>query len=366
MITRQSLNRYDELSHEIRNSLNIVINSSELLKVGDPEDQKDLVDIINNSAKHLKNLLDGYLLNRKEEFKAVQKASEFDIHGVLKDLASQYAILCKSNRLSFVLETDSRIPSLVVGYVTKLTQVLNNLVTNAVKFTEYGTVKLSVYLQKSVEGAIKVHFAVKDSGCGISPEDQGKLFNNFVQVSEPAEGKGGSGIGLAITRKLLHSMASDIYLSSKKGLGSIFSFSLQFEVRSSYVPKLARDPMNVPGNKVLVLDEFIINRLVVRKQLDKLAIHCDTAENLERAIDLLQTHNYPIILLDVNLPDQKGLSSVELIKKEFPASKIIVVTDEQKKESKLIALGVFSVLPKPFTLHELREALSFELGREEC
>ncbi|MCE7056102.1 ATP-binding protein [Algoriphagus sp. AGSA1] len=366
MITSQSLNRYDELSHEIRNSLNIVINSSELLKVGDPEDQGDLVDIINNSAKHLKNLMDSYLFDRKKEYNAVEKASEFDIQGALKDLASQYAILCKGNGLSFVMETDSRIPPLVVGSVTKLTQVLNNLISNAVKFTESGTVKLSVYLQKFVEGTIKVHFAVKDSGCGISSEDQDRLFNNFVQVSGTDSGKGGAGIGLAITRKLLHSMASDIYLSSKKGLGSIFSFSLQFEVRSSYLPKFDRVPRNIIGNKVLVVDEFIINRLVIRKQLDELTVHCDTAESLDRAIDLLRINNYSIILLDANLPIQEGLSPGELIRKEFPSSKIIVVSSGQKQESELIPLGIFSLLPKPFTLHELREALNFELCREGC
>ncbi|MDR7130861.1 CheY-like chemotaxis protein [Algoriphagus sp. 4150] len=367
MIKTESYRLYDELSHEIRNSLNIVIGSSELLKDSETDEQQDLVNIIHNSATHLKNLLNNYLLERKEEYGSLERNALFDIHDLLKDLTAQYSLLCKKNGLSFILEVDSHVPAMVVGSATKLTQILTNLITNAVKFTEFGFVKLSVYLQKSVEGKVKVHFVVKDSGCGISSDDQDKLFKDFVQIPSPkAEKQAGSGLGLVITRKLLHSMDSEIYLKSKNGLGSVFSFSLEFELESGVRPKAEISQVNVPGRKVLVVDDYVINRIVVRKQLDKLGIFCDTAENSERAIGLLKTNNYPIVLMDVNLPDLDGISLSRNLKKEYPYMKIILVTGEELRDSdrELTRLGIFTVLPKPFTLHELREALNFELCRE--
>ncbi|WP_192348508.1 response regulator [Algoriphagus sp. Y33] len=367
MIKTGSYKLYDELSHEIRNSLNIVIGSSELLKDSESDEQQDLVNIIHNSATHLKNLLNNYLLERKGEYGSLEKEALFDLHDLLRDLTAQYALICKRNGLSFILEIDSLVPTKVVGLATKLTQILNNLISNAVKFTEFGFVKLSVYLQKSVEGKAKVHFVVKDSGCGISSNDQNKLFKDFVQIpNRVSEKQVGSGLGLAITRKLLHSMDSEIYLKSKNGLGSAFSFSLEFELVSSGLPKPEISQVNVPGRKVLVVDDYIVNRIVVRKQLGKLGIFCDTAENSKRAIALLNTNRYPIILLDVNLPDMDGISLSKNLKRDYPAMKIILVTGEELGDSdrELIQLGIFTVLPKPFTLHELREALNFELCRE--
>ncbi|WP_198293571.1 ATP-binding response regulator [Algoriphagus resistens] len=360
MMKSESVRYFDELSHEIRNSLNIVIGSSELLKDSEGDDQKELVNIIHNSACHLKDLLNKYLVNREAE-EDLGNGNEFDLHKLVEELISQYAVLCKKNGLSLVLDIDPLLPVHLIGSKTKLTQILNNLFGNALNFTEQGFIELSIQLLKSEGDSVEIHFAVKDSGIGINQKDQEKLFRDFVQIpGKTARKQRGSGLGLSITRKLLHSMRSEIHLSSESGVGSVFYFDAQFQLapvrQIGDIPK----ELQISGGRVLVVDDDVISREMTTKQLKKLGVACDTAESAKETTALLYTNHYPIIFLDLNLPDLDGITLSGRLKRHYPDMKIILVTGEKVllSEHELSIVGIAKVLPKPYTLQELSEALS--------
>lgn len=361
MMKPESVRYFDELSHEIRNSLNIVIGSSELLKDSDGDDQKELVNIIHNSACHLKDLLNKYLVNREIEEDPLDNGHGFDLHKLVEELTSQYAVLCKKNGLSLVLDIDPLLPIYVMGSKTNLTQILNNLFGNALNFTEQGFIELSIQLLKSEENSVEIHFAVKDSGIGIKQEDQGKLFKNFVQIPGKADKKQrGSGLGLSITRKLLHSMGSEIHLSSESGVGSVFYFDAQFQLapvlQIGNIPK----ELQISGGKVLVVDDDVISRAMTDKQLKKLGVACDTAASAKEATALLYSNQYPIVFLDLNLPDLDGITLSGRLKRHYPDIKIILVTGEKVllSEHELSLVGISKVLSKPYTHQELTDALT--------
>lgn len=357
----ESVRYFDELSHEIRNSLNIVIGSSELLKGSEGDDQKELVNIIHNSACHLKDLLNKYLVNREIEEDPLGNGHEFDLLKLVEELSSQYAVLCKKNGLSLVLDIDPLLPVHIMGSKTKLTQILNNLFGNALNFTEHGFIELSVQLLKSEENSAEIYFAVKDSGIGIKQKDQGKLFKNFVQIpGKAAKKQRGSGLGLSITRKLLHSMGSEIHLSSESGVGSVFYFDAQFQLAPVRQIDTISNELQISGGKILVVDDDVISREMTAKQLKKLGVACDTAESAKEATTLLYSNQYPIIFLDLNLPDLDGITLSGRLKRHYPDMKIILVTGENVllSEHELSLVGISRILPKPYTLQELSEALT--------
>lgn len=346
----------DEMSHEIRNSLNIVIGSSELMKSAEKEEQSELIEVIYNSSMHLKGLLNTYLLARKvQESPDSFEEEEVRFYPFLEELSTQYSLLSQKSGIQFKLDVDSDLPEKIRLSKTKVTQVLNNLFCNAMSNTETGQIQMQVRVISESEDGFRLRFEMKDTGSGISAENQKKLFQEFAQVNRSKTGKTGTGLGLMITRKLIQSMGSDIAFRSEEGVGSVFYFELDLLGQKTY----PSSPTNQPIERVLVLDDQEIIRAVTAKQLRKLNVDFDLTSTYEQAVSLLESTSYSAILLDKNLSEIDGLGWSEDLKRKYPAMKIILMTGEELalSEHKLSVIGISKVLMKPFTLEQLTDAL---------
>lgn len=346
----------DEMSHEIRNSLNIVIGSSELMKSAAKEEQFELIEVIYNSSMHLKGLLNTYLLARKEEESPDSFVEEeVRFYPYLEELSSQYSLMCQRSGLKFKLYVDSDLPEKIWLSKTKVTQVLNNLFYNALSNTEIGQIQLHVKVISETRDVFKLKFEVRDTGSGISTENQKKLFHEFTQVDRSKSRTAGTGLGLMITRKLIQSMGSDIALCSEEGIGSVFYFELDLLGHNAEPSSIISSPIG----RVLVLDDHDIILALTARQLRKLRVDFDLASSYEEAVSLLEANSYDTILLDKNLSEIDGLIWSEELKKKYPAMKIILMTGEELalSEHKLSVIGITKVLLKPFTLEQLTDAL---------
>lgn len=360
---------WDELSHEIRNSLHIIIGSSNLLRSGEYDNQVELVKNIQVSAKQLQDMLNSYLNGSKETSEKTSTGiGSVHLPSLVQDIASQHKSFAKEKNLNLLLDLDSKIPDALMGYQTKLVQVLNNLISNAIHYTDQGEVRLIVELLSFKTGAVVVRFQVADTGPGISDEDQEKLFNEFAQLESGAKEKGKRfGLGLMICKRILQSMNSEIKLESKPGIGSAFHFDLCFapELTQSAVT-LERIEHTLPDSKVLVVDDSPVNRFIMEKLLSKIGIECDAVGTGKEVFERLKTYEYSLLLMDVNLPDINGITLSSKLKEKSVQTRIILVSADEKILSSvfLSEIGIHTTLSKPFTPDELQFAITHELTRE--
>jgi len=362
------------MSHEIRTPLNAVIGMSNLLISGNPRpDQKENLEVLKFSAGNLLNIVNDVLdFNKIESGKLVFENIKFNIVELMQNICGGQALTARTKGLQFKLDVDNALNKKVLfGDPTRITQIVFNLISNAIKFTPEGSVYVHVACIEDRHNQVTINFTVKDTGIGIEQERMAIIFEPFIQESTSTTREyGGTGLGLAIVKRLLELQGLKMKVSSDVGRGSEFSFKMEFPVSTEVFkpvpnqqPQLAENTDNLNSVRMLIAEDNPVNVMLMKKLLSKWGITLTIAENGERAVELVQYGNFDIILMDLQMPVLNGFDAAKEIRK---------MRDHQKSSIPIIALtasalfdirervqesGMNDYVSKPFKPNELFEKI---------
>lgn len=356
------------MSHEIRTPMNGVLGYTSLLKETPlAEDQREYVTTIESSGQHLLLLINDILdLSKIESGRIKIHAAPFALRPFLEELFTLLRPRALERHLDYRLEIDPNVPEGILTDRTRLGQILTNILGNAVKFTETGSVTMQVHASPGRTGEPWTwHFEVLDTGCGISPQLREHIFEPFIQADLSATRRhGGTGLGLAISRRLARLLQGDILISDNPaGPGS--RFVARIVAPTSTIQETSSQPDELPdgrfqGKKVLIVDDDPTGRKLCRLQLTKLGFDTTTAENGAEAVGLCETQKFDVILMDVQMPGMDGFSATRAIRKqEKTRTPIIALTANAMPEDreKSLESGMDDYVTKPMKVPVLLRAI---------
>ncbi len=361
---------FSTVSHEIRTPLNAIIGYSEILKQDDVNetDRKNALYAITTSGNTLLELVNDILdLSKLETNKMVFNMELTDMAKLASAVVHSFEISITNRKVKLV-EDFGPLPFLKID-PHRIRQILFNLIGNAVKFTEVGEVRTTIRFDRNSdagEGVGKLTFAVSDTGCGITPENQKKLMQPFIQVQGPSA-QNGTGLGLYICRQLAHRMGGELTLESKYGEGSKFSVVMQNVEFSTKMPEDVEETIEIPQavlkKRILVVDDMSVNRLVIKAMLKRMDINNITlAVNGADALKLLNKSPdaFDIVLTDIFMPVMDGKALICEIRKNerWKTLPVYAVTADVETQGTFESLGFTGLLLKPITLEKLRKVLS--------
>nr|NQU91353.1 response regulator [Bacteroidota bacterium] len=356
------------MSHEIRTPMNAVIGMINILQMENPRpDQLDRISTLMFSAENLLSLINDILdFNKIDSGKVELENVEFDLREIVTNLKSGFEPVAIDKGVNIFVHYDDTIPDGLIGDPTRVSQVLTNLMANAVKFTEHGEITLFVTKRVVPGNEIEINFKVKDTGIGISSQKLEYIFDSFNQGNSKANRKyGGTGLGLAITKKLLEMMGSRIQVQSKPGVGSEFSFRIMFQIGNPYrnqrVFNSDRDAMpSLGGFKILLVEDNKINIKIAKQILEKWELEVDVAEDGLEAIKMFSPGKYHLILMDLHLPEVDGFDATREIRKHDKEIPIIALTAASliHEKDKVFESGMNDFIAKPFKPNDLYYKIS--------
>ncbi|SHG32409.1 response regulator [Pedobacter caeni] len=356
------------MSHEIRTPLNGIIGICNLLSQTDfPDLQvKEYVDHLSFSSNHLLNLVNDILDLEKIENKKVElHETEGDLSFLVGNIVKQFQSMAELKGLELKFHTDQHIPGTIVFDELRLGRILNNLIGNAIKFTEKGEVVVELKATAFNEERVKVRFKVKDTGIGIPEHLHNLVFDKFHQVQQASHRQQqGTGLGLSITKGLVSLFNSEIFLSSKVNEGTVFEFEIEFMiVKKTELRKVLKGEAHsrriLPELKLLIVDDHPVNLLVAKRQLGNFGIEAEQADNGYTALAMLNTMNFDIILIDLHMPGMDGYQLARKVQVDYPQTKVIIFTADILEEvrMRLAEMGILYVLSKPFNPDEMHQLL---------
>lgn len=357
------------MSHELRTPLNGMLGMIHwLLEDTLRPDQQEIVSNLRFSAENLLSLINDILdYNKLNAQKLELEKVPFNLVETLQQLSRSFSFAAQQKGLSFKTTIYGNIPG-VIGDPLRVTQVLTNLLGNAVKFTSEGEVVLEVGPVMETENYITLKFKVKDTGIGIAPEQQERIFEEFTQAGTNISRKyGGSGLGLSITRNLLQLMDSDIQVKSQLNKGSDFIFNLSFQKgqqkSASGKTLLKHTEKKFASKKILLTEDNGVNQLVALNFLSRLGVKADVAGNGVEAVKMAKQKQYDLILMDLHMPELDGFEATRQIRSlnnHYRNIPIIALSASAVLEVKQEAFssGVSGFLMKPYNADTLYEALN--------
>ena len=367
------------MSHEIRTPMNGIIGMANLLRRGEMSLlQAERLDTIDKSAQHLLSVINDILdISKIEAGKFTLEEAPVSINSLLANVSSILSERAKAKGIHLLTETAS-LPTNLVGDPTRLQQSLLNYATNAIKFTEAGTVTLRTLKQEETAGELVVRFEVQDTGIGIAPETMSRLFSAYEQADNSMTRKyGGTGLGLAITRRLAELMGGVAGAESKEGVGSTFWFTAKLKKSdgatiaptAAAVDAEAEIRRRFASQRILVVDDEPVNREVAQIQLEFVDLVADTAEDGAEAVAMSRKNSYAAIFMDMQMPKLNGVEATRLIRQlpEYRNTPIIAMTANAFAEDKAecLAAGMNDFLIKPFNPDQLFAILLRSLDRQE-
>jgi two-component system sensor histidine kinase/response regulator len=374
------------ISHELRTPLSGILGLNEMLienaKLED--DDRKLALMVQQSAEALLTVVNDILdLSKIEAGKITLEYAPFNPVFLLQDCTRLMAPTAQQKGLDYQLTLDQMLPETVYGDVSRLRQVLLNLIGNGIKFTENGTVQVSAKLLESDADFAVIEFAVQDTGIGVSPEDQRFLFMPFAQVDNSSTRRfGGTGLGLSISKQFVQMMGGQIGVKSEKGQGSRFSFKVKFDRKKLHqAENFSTEQMIKPavapiatdlakGRAVLVVEDNSILQHLALRQLNSLGVQAHATVLGHDAIELAMTDKFDLILMDINLPDINGLEATAAIRNlehsaNRPPIPIIAMTAGAMSGDRERALtaGMNDYLAKPVAIENLKRTVEHWLRR---
>jgi signal transduction histidine kinase/HPt (histidine-containing phosphotransfer) domain-containing protein len=360
------------MSHEIRTPMNAILGFTRLLCETTPTaEQKAYIDAIHFSGENLLVIINDILdLSKIQSGKMTIEKCEFDLHELISGIIAVLRPKALEKGLRLTSKIGSQIPSVIQGDSVRLNQILTNLISNAIKFTEKGSVSLEINSIISENHDILLEFKVTDTGIGIPADKQSLVFENFVQASSDTTRKyGGTGLGLAIVKSLVELQDGKISVESTLREGSTFTVHLPYEKVNHQLPRPSQQLSSVNdsmdqlrGTMVLVAEDNLVNQMLVRKVLDKVGCKVDIASNGLEAIERLKSKKYEVILMDVQMPEMDGFETTRYIRNQLPGGTeipIIAMTAHAfgSDVTKCLTSGMNDYISKPFKSEELYSKL---------
>ncbi len=361
------------ISHELRTPLNGVIGMTDVLLLDNPrEDQMENLGMLKFSANNLLSLINDVLdINKIESGKITMEKTPFLIYQLVNSIYAGFKLKAHEKNLSFTLKIDENLKDIaVIGDPTRLTQILVNLIDNALKFTSVGNVYIIVSFKENEEDKIKLYFRISDTGIGIPQDKQELIFESFSQASSSTTRKyGGTGLGLAIVKNLLELHQSKITTRSKVGEGTSFEFEINYKLHNLEINTNEttnyknNNEMDISNLNILVAEDNQMNILLMRKLLAKWDIKPDFAANGSEAVEAFKAKNYDLILMDIHMPLMDGYEATAIIRADENKNKaevpIIALTASVALDvrNKIAEAGINDFVSKPFNPEELRGKL---------
>ncbi|UZR98030.1 PAS domain-containing hybrid sensor histidine kinase/response regulator [Chondrinema litorale] len=385
MAAKAKENFLSTMSHEIRTPLNSVIGMSHLLIEENPrEDQLSRLKTLKFSAENLLSLINDILdFNKIEAGQIDLEEIDFNILDLIEGIHSVMSFKAAEKNIKLKRIIDQQLTPFLIGDPVRFTQILTNLVSNAIKFTNEGSVKMTLELEEENEHEVELLVSVKDTGIGIEKDKLEAIFNRFTQAeSDTTRRFGGTGLGLSITKNLLQLFRSEIKVKSKSGKGTEFYFYITFKKSTNrnfaalkereggqvYISsRIKNDLKDLQGAKILLVEDNPTNQMVASQFLSKWNVNLEIASDGLQALEALKDKNFNIILMDLQMPEMDGIEATRKIKQLYP---------EKYKKMRIIALsaaaitsvkrevfsaGMVDFIPKPFNPEEFYDKINKHL-----
>lgn len=362
------------MSHEIRTPMNGIIGIIELLEdTRISDEQKEYFQMLKYLAGRLSSLINDVLdISRIEAGKLEVRKVSFNIKKLLQDIVRYYKVQAGRKGLDLHCRIDPDITGYLIGDPDKLIQVLFNLLSNALKFTDAGHIDFEAAIVRRDENSISIGFCIKDTGIGIPKEKSGLIFEDFYRLEAVKSRKyGGTGLGLSISKKLVQAMGSDIIVKSELGKGSSFSFTAEFPVctlQEDSAADIAHNHSIAMGMhqslNILVVEDEGINRRIIKGLLGKNGCNVTIAESGDEALKILEKQAFDVILMDIYMPEMSGCEAVKLIRKREAFTErntpIIALTAAVQAEdiNKYLEAGFDGYVAKPAGRDQILDAVA--------
>lgn len=360
------------MSHEIRTPMNAIMGMTHMLQKDKPrEDQLEPLNILDFSGKTLLTLIDDVLDFSKIEAGRIEfEQTEFDLEQLITAIIESFKVSASNKGIELKSEIDAQIHNVLIGDPARLTQIINNLVSNAIKFTEKGSVRLEVNKRIETNENIVLAFVVADTGIGIPAERVDTIFDSFTQASGSTKRLyGGTGLGLTISKELTELQGGDLHLETEQGKGTTFTVTLTFEkgdenaLNDAPTKAIDADVAAIRGAYVLLAEDNIVNQKVMQRFLERWDIKLKVVENGQDAVEAVKNEEFDLVLMDLQMPVMDGYEATSIIRElDDPVKSklpIIALTAAALKEVKeqVYDCGMDDFVTKPFNPADLQKAM---------